>query len=326
MSTNYYCKKCSYKTINFNDLLKHINKQKKCNKNIESYQYSEDQLIVLTLIPYVNGTQNIDLTDIEYLKESDLLNDNIKELLDSLKNIDITKSKICKYCNEEHKKIIDLKKHIIISCFHKELDKRKIDKERNEQSIIIEGNNNSLSNCLNNYSTTNNNITNNIYFELKNPIPFDDDWDISKIDSLAKGGILINNLMYTTLLDEILKNETNLNVILDKKNDSGIVYKNDIDKYIKMRSKDIVNNTMVKLRKQLLDITSESKDIFFNDCIEYSKAIINNKYNEYVKDEDLQNGVSSCIKNIYAKKKDNAVHLFKNVLNTTTDKNNMDGF
>jgi len=34
--------------------------------------------------------------------------------------------------------------------------------------------------------------------------------------------------MYTNLLTEILKNEINLNVIIEKDNDSGIVYKNEI--------------------------------------------------------------------------------------------------
>ena len=50
------------------------------------------------------------------------------------------------------------------------------------------------------------------------------------------------------LLEEILKNEINLNVIIDKDNDLGIVYKNDIDKYIQIKSKNIVDNTMIKLK------------------------------------------------------------------------------
>ena len=37
---------------------------------------------------------------------------------------------------------------------------------------------------------------------------------------------------YTRLLEEILNDEINLNVIIDKEKDSGMVYKNDIDKYI----------------------------------------------------------------------------------------------
>ena len=58
--------------------------------------------------------------------------------------------------------------------------------------------------------------------------------------------------MYTNLLIEILKNEINLNVIIDTDNDSGIVYKNDIDKYIKMKSEDIIDKTMLKLKEHLL--------------------------------------------------------------------------
>jgi len=48
--------------------------------------------------------------------------------------------------------------------------------------------------------------------------------------------------MYTELLEEILKNDINLNVIIDKDNDSAMVYKNSVDKYIQMKLKDIISN------------------------------------------------------------------------------------
>jgi hypothetical protein len=61
--------------------------------------------------------------------------------------------------------------------------------------------------------------------------------------------------MYKNFLKEILNNEINLNVVIDKENnDYCMVYKNNIDKYIQMKSKDIVENTMKKLNCQLLFI------------------------------------------------------------------------
>ena len=68
--------------------------------------------------------------------------------------------------------------------------------------------------------------------------------------------------MYTELLEEILKNDINLNVIIDKTNDSGMVYKNNIDKYIQMKLKDIISNTMEKLNNHLNDINKDDSRSF----------------------------------------------------------------
>jgi len=311
MSTKYCCKKCLYETTHFNDLLRHINKKKKCIKMNDVCNYSDDQIIVLTLLPYVNKEHIVNEKEIEYLKNSTKLNENLEELIENLNEIDRNKTKKCKYCNEEHTKIIDLKKHIILKCFYKEIDKTKtktIDSTISN-NIKIEGN----SNVLNNYCNSQvGNIT-NIFFDLNSPKPFDEDWDISKIDIKTKGGIIFNNLMYTSLLEEILKNEINLNVILDKQTESGLVYKNDIEKYIQMRSKDIVTNTMTKLKKQLLEINNESKDIFLNDCIDYSRRIINKKYIDYTNSNELQEAVHGCVSDIYFLKKQKAINLSKNV-------------
>ena len=58
------------------------------------------------------------------------------------------------------------------------------------------------------------NIT-NIYVEIKQPpISFDNNWNLSQISEGDKSNIMISNFMYTKLLEEILKNEINLNVII----------------------------------------------------------------------------------------------------------------
>ena len=64
--------------------------------------------------------------------------------------------------------------------------------------------------------------------------------------------------MYTKLLEEILKNEINLNIIIDKNDNSGMVYKNDIDTYIKMKIKDIIDKTMEKLKNHLLNFIDDA--------------------------------------------------------------------
>ena len=108
-----------------------------------------------------------------------------------------------------------------------------------------------------------------------------------------------------------MKNNANLNVIIDKKNESEMVYKNDIEKYIEMTSQDIVINTMEKLNKQLLQINKDAKDSCMKDCIDFTRRIITKKYIDYVNDSNLQKNVSYCVSNIYDKKKDHSVLKIK---------------
>jgi len=125
--------------------------------------------------------------------------------------------------------------------------------------------------------------------------------------------------MYTNLLIEILKNEINLNVIIDTDNDSGIVYKNDIDKYIKMKSEDIIDKTMLKLKEHLLSINNDSSDYYLKDFLRMSKKVIEKKYDDYIENNNnLKDNVSNIIKNIFNIKKDDALELSKNVLDNVT--------
>ena len=167
------------------------------------------------MLPYYNNIHTIDITDIEYLKGSTQLWNKKDELLNILEKIDKNKLKKCEYCNEEYTKVIDLKRHMLIKCFYDNMEKKK---EINNISITSEGDyNNNLNNCI-----LNNNITQNIYVDMKPVIPFDDDWDLSKLDDNIKGRLLISKIMYTTLLEEILKNDKNLNVIIDNESNLGV--------------------------------------------------------------------------------------------------------
>lgn len=318
--TSYICKKCSFRTTHYNDLFRHLNKKKTCLKNLDSYNYSDDQILILTLLPYYEGIHTVNEKDIDYLKDSDILSSNSKELFEIINNIEKNKLKKCNYCNEEFTKINDYKKHIILTCFYKELKKRNKKDDINKPNLnSINGNNNTnnnLSTINNNQCTTNiNNIT-NIYFELKNPIPFDEEWDISMIDKKIQSSFLISKFMYTGLLEEILKNEINLNVIIDKNNNSGIVYKNDIDKYIKMKTNDIVDNTMIKLKKHLLDINKNCKELCLDECLDYSRKIIEKKNIDYQNNININNSVKDCISNIFEKKKQDAIKISNNIKNT----------
>jgi hypothetical protein len=122
--------------------------------------------------------------------------------------------------------------------------------------------------------------------------------------------------MYTSLLEEILKNEINLNVVIDKDKDSGMVYKNDIDKYIQMKSKDIVVNTMEKLNFQLNEI-NKNNNISFKEIIDFSRQMINKKYNDYKKNQNIQENVGNIICDIFGNKKTEAIDIAKKVMESS---------
>jgi hypothetical protein len=333
MTVKYICKRCNYDTNLYKDLFKHLLKKKICNRNIGSYKYSDDKLLILSIIPHNNSVHDIDEKELDFLDNSDILYENRKELFNELENINIKKNKTCKFCNESFTRLCDIRKHLSKKCFYQELHNRiskiKSDKDNDQINILSNYNignttnnsNNNINNNSNNINNSNNNITNNnnIYLNIKTPIPFDDKWDISKIDDKTKMYIVFNKLMYTTLLEEILKNDTNLNVIIDKKSDSGIVYKNDNEEYIEMKLKDIVNKSMEKLENQLLDINKDVKNFITDEYHTHNRRMITKKLNDYNKNDNLQNNVINCISNTFNQYKNNAINLSEKIINNKSN-------
>jgi uncharacterized protein (DUF302 family) len=299
--TYYKCRKCSYERKIFRDIKNHINIQKSCIKDLSCINLTNDEILIMTLMPYTNDEQNVNFDEVKNFKYT-YSNKNL--LLTELHNIDKTKNKVCNYCNLKFTKIQDLKKHIIMECFEKEMEKKFELKLKNVENINI------YNNCK-----IENNIT-NIIFNIEKPLPFNDQWDISKMSELDKSHLMLSQLMYTHLLKEILKNDNNLNVIIDQDKGFGIVYQDDFQKYIKMEIKEIISNSMDKLKQNLLDINSELKNNLFLDkyILDYKTKEINNKYNCYKNNEETQKKVNDCIADIFDKKKDDSIKIMTNIM------------
>ncbi len=319
MNAEYICKKCDYSTAHLSDIIKHINRKRPCSKKIQSYCYSDDQILIMSLIPYYENVHDLDFDEIKHLDKSNKMWQNKKELLTTLDSIYKTKRKKCKYCGGQFEKMCDLKNHMLKSCYYEYINKKEEMNQMNQinqNNVVssgIAGNNNSLS--VENSHNTNNttNITNNMSFNvaLQTPVPFEQKWDVSQIDEQIKQSLLISNIMYTNLLKEILKNELNLNIIIDKESNSGLVYKNDIDKYIKMKSIDIVDNTMKKLNQQLLEINKDTEvtKTIFPEIEDFSRKMINKKYIDYTKNNTIKTQVAGIITNILDSKKEDAIKM-----------------
>jgi len=302
-----------YDTYAFKDLVRHLQKKNKCSKKLESYNYSDDQLLVMSLMPYHNNKHTIQNNEIEHLKTSNLLYNNLDNFLCEINKLYKGKNndKKCNFCNMNFSKLYDLKKHLIIHCYHKFLFSNEQNKNFINNTTNIIGNSGIIGNNNIDNSITNNINQQNIYVEIKHPIQFDQFWDISNIDIKTKFFIVFNNFMYTSLLEEIMKNEINLNVIIDKNSNSGLVYKNNIEEYIEMKLKDIVNLTMEKLKNQLLEINNDIKDKVMKEVSDYYRKIITKKYIDYTKDKDIQEEVFDCVSNIFEKKKNEAIKISK---------------
>lgn len=325
----YKCYRCNYNTAILKDLSKHLRKKNKCCKRDEAYIYSDDQILVMSLIPYNRNIHDIKMDEINYLKDSKIMHNNIDILLDIIDEIYVFKIKICKFCSKNFCRLNDLRNHIVINCFHNELIKKNNSNINNTNNIDnISNINNITNNSITNNNITNNtnnimnnsitnNITNitNIILDIKNPIPFDESWDTSKINDEKKVVILFNKLMYTRLFEELLQNETNLNIIIDKESDRGIVYKNNIDEYTEMKKKDIMNITMEKLKNQLLEMNNDIKSSTLDEYNDFNRKIITKKYIDYCNDKTLQKRVEVCLSDLLDKKKEDAVKVLNFIKN-----------
>lgn len=326
---NYLCKRCNYKTNKFCDIKKHIYKAKICDKDPRLYAYSNDQLFIASLLPCDEDT----IFDINNFKNIKNLLKNKEILFSILYEIDKKKNKICKYCSEEFNKVQDLKNHIIIQCFPNEIMKMN---EIESKEFILK---NSCDNTEHSHNTTTTttttenshnvtlNLTNNITLNITRPVGFNEDWDLSKINKSDKELLLFSKIMYTKLLEQIMENELNLNVIIDKETNTGIVYSKDKENdktsdYIKMDFEDIVKKSMEKLNKNLIDILNDAKssDIYENDFLNKSENNINVKLKNFLKNKDTQDKVEDYMTKVFESKKESAIKIMKDINSDDSDK------
>lgn len=317
MNLSYKCKKCIFSTSQFCNIVTHLNKKKQCEKDFNVIEYSDDQLLILSILPYFNNIQAVKDIEIGHLNNnSNIINKNKTELFDYIKKINVEKCKICNFCNEKFIKIEDLKKHIIINCFFKELKKRIESNDKKIVKIDTINNNKDSYNITDSYNTTNIpiNITQNIKFEIKNPIPFNEDWNLEHILLEQGTHILFSNYNFTDLLEKILSNDSNLNVIMENQNNEiGYVYKDNIEKYIKMNKEEIIDKTMEKLNKDLNKMIEERYKKIVEKYLNDIKNKIEEKFNNYINNNSMKNNVINCISNIYDRKKNDAIKISKNI-------------
>ena len=315
--TEFNCFRCGYKTKSRTCMKNHFNKKKKCELKLEYLKYNEDQVFRLSFIPYkdalntvINETENLENVDDN---NSKIINKTQSQVLDIIKNIHCDHSKKCPFCNEQFTKQMKLKTHILSFC--KNIKIINDEDEINNKNDSVVNNNITYQNTQN----TQNNIIFNFYTPdgtKKSIIPFNEKWDTSHISDEAKIKLFLSTVKYTKVLEYILKNEVNLNVLLDKNSESGYVYNN--DKIQKMKISDIIEQSMDKLNEHLEDF---SKDILNNDIFNINKSIIQNecstcekKTYDFHNDENIKKNVETYLSTIYLQNEGKIKENFTNLI------------
>jgi len=304
----YLCKRCSFKGKNFCDIKRHISKKKICSKIIQNIHYTDEYLFILSLIP----ESEMELLNLKEYKADENIFKYKNLFFDEITEIEKLKKKECPYCHTNFIKIQDLKNHFILYCFSNEMNKK--DKKN---SINIEGNDNNI-NITNNYINNNNNITIHLNIDsLDSLIPFDKEWDTSHISNATKQALVLSLVKYTQTLEYILKNEKNLNVLLDKSSEKGFIYKD--NHYKEMKKTDIIDESFKKIYNQLNDFCKDikTKNEFNLDTnlLNDQQKCIEQKFNKYYDDEPTKKLVQTCIIDKFENIKDKAHENYEKINN-----------
>jgi len=309
----YDCYRCGFHSNRKSTMKNHLNKIKKCKRIIDSFKYSDEECYELSLINKNKHTTeripcelckktfstkynldkhncNSNTSNSKSIKSSnDLVKSN--DLIDSndlVDSDDLVKS------NDSNNKV-DMTNQ-------KEI-KKEDEKIQNIQHNIINNN------------TTNIIFINNIH--NKTPIAFNREWTTDHIDIHIKQLLYLTDYKYTKLLTKILEEDSNLNVILDKKEKTGYVYDENKKSYIDMNKSDIISESMKKLYNGLLKMKEEFNNEDNIEKIYISTSIINNqsdivetKYNEYIKNDTIKKTVENCIIDIFEEKKRDALKIY----------------
>ena len=327
----YQCKRCNHITNQKIEMKRHLKRKFKCSKLLD---YNESELYDLSMIKHVNESfdniLNEEEEDEDDIIRNSLINDKsiiIENIIDFNKNDSINLS-LNKELNEAINKVVnseinqkifmnvqkdeDTDKNICSKCStcfkYKSNLNRHIKNNKCKQNLITNITNNNTLNQQNNII--------NINFKIIKP--FDEEWDVSKIDNKLKNILLLSDTKYTKTLEHILNNDTNLNVIIEDSSNVGIVYKNDTEKFKPMSINDIVEKSMDKLHKHLQDFHEEIKDNnefkIRNDYLEDEKETIEKRYVDYKNNKNIQNKVMEHIISIYNNKKKDTLKICKELL------------
>ena len=243
----YVCKRCDIMFKQKNDIKRHLQRKNICEIKSNQNNYTEKELYDLSLNKECEIKKN-------------------------------TKNNFCANCNKTFSKNSNYKRHIEDKVCNK--DNKLDDNEKN--NTVINDNSINIDNSFNNNINIDNSVINiNINMNNTRLRGFDEDWDVSKINKSDILDILLNKHKFTSTLQNILKNEVNLNVIINNDN-NGFVYKSGNDKYEPMKQDQIMQQSMDKIYKHLQTFYEETITNNINNHDTKYFDTINKGYTQYL--------------------------------------------
>ncbi len=309
----YICRRCNYKFKQKIDIRRHLERVNKCPRNSKLLFLTDEAIEELSLKKIISdedledekGTLSFDHQEIQGTQEDKALKKTKTEI-------------ICPTCNICFTRNSSLKRHLKNYC-----GKDEPKKEESAPKIFTAN----FTDTTNNSTTDNSkiNVTNNILninFNIDNKnikiIPFDEDWDTSKFDLETKQVLLMSTIKFTKTMEKILENDANLNILIEEDRDSGIVYKNDVEKFKKMNINDIIDTSMHKLYKHLKqfydEIREDNEFKLYDKYLDDEKNVIESKYDEYQTNQDTHKLVHNHLIDLYDKNKEKTISNYKKLI------------
>ena len=292
MSNLYYyqCEKCNYISKQKIDMKRHLEKQKKC--------------IVIDDICDIGDKNEEQLYNNSLIKKK--MNEDFSVVFNKKDNIKLK----CNKCNKVFNNKSNLNKHMknnVCNSENIDIEQKEVSQITNIQNIGIQ-----------------NNIINININSLRG---FDEDWNISNITKDMREKILLSDKKFTNTLENILKNDENLNIILKDKA-TGFVYKTKNNDYEVMHVKDILEESMDKIYKHLRyffsEIVDNNKNDIRIDILENELKEVDKKYQTYKNSIMINNNVNNCLSNIFDDKKIEAIEKFIKIKNNIDYENIID--
>ncbi len=319
----FECARCLHRAKQKSDMRKHLEKQKKCMfHNKQFADLSDQEIFDLSMIKKLeNSYQNN-----HHLQQQDCLTNQYNQVIQSNTNSQSNptelvelenpvKSYMCDVCHKHYSRLSVLERHKNTSC--KGSVQVYVAKPVPETPKVIQNNIIGDNNVINN---TLNNITNNINFVNINVVKgIDENWDVSKFTPEMILFLLFSNSKYTNTLTEILKNDANLNVIMNEDSSNVAVFKKEKGRFVFMDKETVIDDSMEKLYNQLKsfanDIKKNSHDLSFYKEIEPKIATeeknIELKYENYKNNSDVQKSVSQILTELYMEKRNETIYMNK---------------
>ena len=192
------------------------------------------------------------------------------------------------------------------------IEEQRINEEK--PNIMIEINNN-----IENQNITINNVINFNPVLNINIQDFKEDWKTDHITDMVKKVVFMCQNKFSSFLTEVLKNNENNNVVIDKNSLNGYVYNKETMEFEEKDKDYIIEETVEKIKNHLLDLSNEVvKEPYKIEMSDVQKAVrdINTKYKKYKgSSKKKKQEINNIFTNIYDTNKTDTIKNYKKIKN-----------